>query len=242
MIPLRDDIATERTPYVAYALLAINVLLFLWQWMQGGTAGEYVVEAGGLVHRLTGFEETIWRYGVRPVELTSPSVELAPVTPGSEWLTPLSSMFLHGGWLHLIGNMLYLWIFADNVEDALGPVRFVFFYLVCGLVGVAAQVAIDPDSAVPMVGASGAIAGVLGGYLLLYPRARVLTALPILFFIHLIEVPAVLFLGVWILLQLVNAPAGGGTAWFAHIGGFVAGLALAKLLAVHHRPRRPARA
>src|SRR5690606_12756161 len=136
---------------------------------------------------------------------------------------------------HLAGNMLFLWIFADNIEDSMGPVRFTVFYVVCGLVAVAAQVLANPGSPLPMVGASGAIAGVLGGYIVLYPHARVLTALPILFFIHLMEVPAVLFLGVWILLQLINAPAGGGTAWFAHIGGFIAGLVLIKFFALRRR-------
>ena len=234
VIPLRDNIPSERTPIVTYSLLAVNIAVFLWQFTTGGGPGDVVVHVQGQWVRLTGFQETVWTFGVRPAELMT-GVQLEPATPVSDWITPITSMFMHGGWLHLGGNMLYLWIFADNVEDAMGPGRFAAFYVIAGLVGALAQVLLHPQSGVPMVGASGAIAGVLGGYLLLYPRAKVLTLLPIFVFITFVEVSAFFFLGLWILLQVVSAPIGGGTAWFAHIGGFVAGLALVKLFA---RPRR----
>ncbi len=134
---------------------------------------------------------------------------------------------MHGGWLHIAGNMLFLWIFGDNVEDRMGRGGFLAFYLLAGLSAAVAQVVAEPDSVLPMVGASGAVAGVMGAYLVLYPRARVLTLLPIFYFVRLVEIPAFFFLGIWILMQLVNAPLGGGTAWFAHIGGFAFGAAVA---------------
>ena len=145
--------------------------------------------------------------------------------------TPLTSMFLHGGWMHLIGNMLYLWIFGNNIEDACGHIRFIFFYLLAGLAAAGAQIAINPHSTVPMVGASGAISGVLGAYLLLYPRARVLVMLPIFIFIRFFYVPAFLLLLVWFGMQLLSGWAtvgndGGGVAFWAHIGGFAAGMML----------------
>jgi membrane associated rhomboid family serine protease len=145
-------------------------------------------------------------------------------------MTPVTAMFLHGGWMHLIGNMLYLWIFGNNVEDAMGHGRFIAFYAVCGLAAAAAQAALDPASRIPMIGASGAIAGVLGAYALLYPRAKVLVLIPIFVIFTTVRLPALWVLGGWFVLQLINGaladPAGGGVAWWAHIGGFAAGLAL----------------
>jgi membrane associated rhomboid family serine protease len=162
------------------------------------------------------------------------------------YLTPLTSMFMHGGWVHLIGNMLFLHVFGDNIEDELGHARYLLFYLVTGLGAVALQVAIDPDGSTPMVGASGAIAGVLGGYMMLHPRARVLTLVPVVF-IFFVELPAFLFLFVWFGLQLlqgflslgVTDEAAGGVAFFAHIGGFVLGLVLVKMLRLPASERGP---
>jgi membrane associated rhomboid family serine protease len=226
MIPLKDNIPTERTAYLTYAIIAANVTIFIWQWSQHTWSSPYVVPINGELVHLSGFEESVWRLGVRPIELTS-ALRLEPLTPVSEWITPLTSMFLHGSWMHLLGNMLFMWIFGNNVEDAMGTARFAVFYLLCGLAGVMAQVLVEPGAAVPMVGASGAIAGVMGGYMLLYPRARVLTLIPFLF-VYLVELPAFVFLGVWMLTQMLGAPGGGGTAWFAHIGGFLSGLVLVK--------------
>ena len=151
-------------------------------------------------------------------------------------MTAVTSMFLHAGWLHLLGNMLYLWIFGNNVEDVMGHARFALFYLISGLSGAAAQVLAGPASAVPMVGASGAIAGVLGAYLVMFPAARVRTLVFVLFYIRVLEIPALIVLGVWLLLQLINAAqtGPGGVAWFAHLGGFLAGL----ILIVPFRRRR----
>ena len=156
-------------------------------------------------------------------------------------LTLLTSMFVHGDLFHLGGNMLYLWVFADNVEDRLGSVRFLAFYLLCGLSAAGAQVALMPESTIPMVGASGAIAGVLGAYMLLYPTARVLTLVVLVIFIRIMYLPSVLLLGIWFLIQLWSAGSGGtvGVAWYAHVGGFVAGLVLVGVFAKRMRHRRP---
>ena len=151
-------------------------------------------------------------------------------------LTLLTSMFLHAGLFHLVGNMLYLWIFGTNVEDVMGQGRFLLFYTLCGLAGAGAQIAADPASSIPMVGASGAIAGVLGAYLVMFPTARVLTLFFFVFFVRVIPIPALIVLGIWLLIQLINAGqiTPGGVAWFAHLGGFIAGL----ILIVFFRRRR----
>ena len=210
MIPLRDMNPARSRPVATYAFIAINVIVFLYQFSLGELHGQEFVE----------------RFGVVPVELVYGD------HPGS-WITPLTSMFLHGGWLHIIGNMWFLHIFGDNVEDNLGKVRYALFYVLCGLAAVGAQVLIDPTSEMPMVGASGAIAGVLGGYVTLHPRARVLTLVPIFIFIQFVELPAFFFIFVWFGYQLLMgftslgaAASQGGVAFFAHIGGFLAGLAL----------------
>lgn len=207
MIPLRDANPTKRTPVVTYVFVALNVLIFF---------GELLLASQGQLDR------TITNWGVVPVELLS--------NPLSEWQTLLTSMFLHGGWAHLLGNMLYLWVFGDNLEDRMGTIRFVAFYFISGLVATAAQVAINPQSSVPTIGASGAIAGVLGGYLVLFPRARI-TAIVFRF---ITEVPALLVLGSWFVYQFFFGIASlstmdmqvGGVAFFAHIGGFIAGMIL----------------
>jgi membrane associated rhomboid family serine protease len=233
MIPLYDENPTLRTPVVTIGLLA--ALAVVWIFVQG--AGFDGVALATSVCNL----------GLIPGELTG-RAPLGTATPLGEGLvclidrepinkyTPISSMFLHGSWAHLGGNALFLWIFGNNVEDSTGRLRFVVFYLLCGFAAAAAQVIVDPASPVPMVGASGAISGVLGGYLVLYPRVRVNVLFIIVFFIQIISVPAYLILLWWIALQLLGGlpqlgavGAKGGVAFWAHIGGFVAGAALIKL-------------
>lgn len=218
MIPLKDINRTRTFPAVTLLLIAVNAAVFVYQLSLGS----------GPV--LTGF---FYEFGLVPRALLSLGYwQEAGVLPG---LAPLfTSMFLHGGWMHFLGNMLYLWVFGDNVEDWLGWLRFLLFYLVCGLLASLLQIAVHPGSPIPMIGASGAIAGVLAAYLVLFPRARVLTFVPILFFFYLVRLPALIFLGLWFLLQFFNGAVSltagdlsmGGTAWWAHIGGFVAGLVL----------------
>jgi membrane associated rhomboid family serine protease len=218
MIPLKDDIPSARFPAVNTAIIAANCLAFIVEISLGGRAGTL-----------------IGSYGVVPRRLLETGV--------ADWWTILSSMFLHGGWAHIIGNMLYLYIFGDNVEDAMGHLRYLLFYLLCGAGAAWAHVLSGPGSAVPTVGASGAIAGGLGAYLVLYPRARVLTLIPLGFFLQVVRIPALLVLGFWIVVQvfsgLVSLPlakvSGGGVAWFAHIGGFAVGLALVKVFARRRR-------
>ncbi|MCG8432961.1 MAG: rhomboid family intramembrane serine protease [Gammaproteobacteria bacterium] len=212
MIPLRDNNPTRTTPFISFTVLGMCVLVFFWQVSLGPEAGQAAVYA----------------FGVIPAVLFNSaqlSPELAIVPPVA---TVFTSMFLHGGWMHLIGNMLYLWIFADNVEDSMGHVRFIFFYLLCGIAAALAQAVPDPGSQIPMIGASGAISGVLGAYLLLFPRAQVLVLIPFGYLSRIVHLPAVFVLGLWFALQLLeNAltpPGGAGVAFRAHIGGFVAGM------------------
>jgi len=217
MIPLHDDNPTEITPVVTVGIIVICVLVFLWQVAHPAPVARAIVFAFGMI----------------PAVLTGQAVlppELGVIPPE---LTVFTSMFMHGGWMHLIGNMLYLWIFGNNVEDSMGHARFIVFYLVCGIAAALAQTLIDPTSEIPMIGASGAISGVLGAYLLLYPRARVLVGIPLGFFLWTTYLPAAAVLGFWFLLQLLSSAAAssgqGGVAFFAHIGGFVAGMALIPL-------------
>lgn len=223
MIPLRDDNVVLRTPVVTYALLGACVLTFLWQVAQGGAGAQATVYALGFIPAVV----------LKGAHLPP---ELALVPP---YATLLTSMFLHGGWLHLAGNMLYLWIFADNVEDRLGRMRFLVFYLLSGVIAALAQGIPDPESTIPMVGASGAISGVLGAYLRLYPRAHVLVLVPLGFLSQVVRLPATLVLGLWFGLQLLSSLAvaggGGGVAFRAHVGGFIAGVVLLPLF----RPRAP---
>jgi membrane associated rhomboid family serine protease len=188
-----------------------------------------------------GMVDFAYAYGVVPFRFVH-------MFPRDLWelLTPLSAMFLHGGWGHLLGNMLYLYIFGNNVEDTLGRGRFLLFYLTCGVLSFLAQVVLQSNSMVPNVGASGAIAGVLGAYFLLFPRARILTLVPLFFFFPLVEIPAFFFLGIWFLMQFLSGAAtighvsalAGGVAWWAHIGGFLAGMLLVKLLMPRNAARR----
>jgi membrane associated rhomboid family serine protease len=237
LIPLKDDIPTRRFPVLTVAIIAICcAAYFLFErglWELGDTGDERVFE-----------------YGAIPYEVTNPGKEcgevegqlacerVAGTLPENQapwWITIFSSMFLHGSLLHLGGNMLFLWIFGNNIEDSMGRVRFVVFYLLGGLAALALQIVSDPDSTIPTVGASGAIAAVLGGYALLYPRARVITVIFIIIIFTIVELPALLVLGFWFLLQLLPAFSepieGGGVAYFAHIGGFLFGLLVIKLFA-----------
>jgi membrane associated rhomboid family serine protease len=218
MIPLRDDIRSEKRPFVTWGFMAACVGVFIYQALteyQDPKAGHILVRT----------------YGMIPSDVVS----------GRHLWTLLTSMFLHGGFFHIIGNMLYLWIFGDNVEDAFGHSWFFVVYLFTGAAGSLLQIALMPGSTVPTIGASGAISGVMGAYLVLFPRARVLTLIPIFFFIRLIYLPAPLLLGFWILIQVLNGcgsvPGTGGVAYFAHIGGFASGLILGLL--VRNRVRRP---
>ena len=214
MIPLHDDNPTRTFPVVTVALIAGCTLVFLWQLTLDPRSGQAVVYALGLIPAVV-------------LHKVSLSPELAVVAPAA---TVFTSMFLHGGFLHLGGNMLYLWIFGNNVEDAMGHGRFLAFYLLCGTAAACGQILQDPGSQVPMIGASGAISGVLGAYLLLYPHARVLVVIPLGFFPYIVRIPAGWVLGIWFFLQLLSSLLShgveAGVAWFAHIGGFIAGMLL----------------
>jgi membrane associated rhomboid family serine protease len=235
VFPLRDDIPGEHPPLVTWAILAANLLAFGWQLSTG--LPHSVLVGGAIPYELLTFQD-VWPRAVVPPPLTI-----------------FTSMFLHGGLMHIAGNMLFLWIFANNVEDALGRARFLAFYLICGMAAAAAQTLATavgaarfagPDAAallsVPMVGASGAIAGVLAAYMVLFPHARVQTLFIIIFFVRILYVPAVLFIGGWFLLQVASVFFGGspGVAFFAHIGGFLAGLLFLKLLGSRPGWRRAA--
>ncbi len=209
MIPLKDDNPTYSYPYVTVAFIIINVMVFLYQISLG----------------FKGMNYFIYTMAAIPYEITH-LVDVGPPAVLAPPFTLLTAMFVHGGILHLAGNMLFLWIFGDNIEDSMGHVRFVVFYILTGLIASAAHVLAAPDSTMPMIGASGAIAGVLGAYFVLFPRANVKTLIFLFVFVSVIRVPAVFFLGIWFFFQLLSSGTGGGIAWYAHIGGFVAGAAL----------------
>jgi membrane associated rhomboid family serine protease len=213
VIPLRDIIPSRTTPFVTIGLIALNILVFLYELSLG-----------------RGVDAFTLYYGLVPAAFS--------------WMTVFTSMFIHGSFLHIAGNMLYLWIFGDNVEDRMGHGRFLVFYLLCGIAAALAQTITMPDSVVPMVGASGAIAGVMGAYFVLYPRSRIVTLVPV-FFLQVIEVPAIVFLGIWFLMQFVSGVGSivstvgrggaGGIAFWAHVAGFVAGITG---VALFRRPER----
>jgi membrane associated rhomboid family serine protease len=211
VIPLKDSNPTDRFPLITVAFMILNILVFLYQVSLGDDAIEAFVGAFSLV----------------PARLFHASSLLpGPVPVG---ITIVTSQFLHGGLLHLVGNMLYLWIFGNNVEDAMGRCRFIVFYLLCGVMASMAHALMNAQSNIPMIGASGAISGILGAYVLLYPKARVLTLFTLGFFVRMIEVPAIMVLGFWFVFQFLNAlvaQGAGGVAWYAHIGGFLAGSVL----------------
>jgi len=254
VFPLRDNIPTEHFPIVTVLLIVANVIVYFF--LQDGLLGLPDDGAGG--------DWPVVDYAMIPYEVTHPG-DLCDMTAGGAvacegqpgvvgtaspqpptWVTVFTAMFMHGSLLHIGGNMLFLWIFGNNVEDSMGPVKFLAFYLIGGLAADAGQILVDTGSTVPTLGASGAVAAVLGGYLLLFPRARVVTVVFIIFFFTILELPAILFLGIWILQQALFAyfdlvqpmGGGGGVAYFAHIGGFVLGLAAVRAFASEARRRR----
>jgi membrane associated rhomboid family serine protease len=229
MIPLRDSNPTRRFPVVTVVLIALNVGAFLADMasrrveLMPVVTGDRLVYYGRYVGGLTK------AYAMVPADVVG--------DPAVAWLTVLTSMFLHANWLHIIGNMLYLWIFGNNVEDTLGRAGFVVFYLACGVAAAAAHIALGPGSDVPTVGASGAVAGVMGAYILLFPHARVLALVPIVLISTLMEVPAIIVIGFWAVVQVLNVGwlgggelRGGGVAYGAHVGGFACGLAVVAAL------------
>jgi membrane associated rhomboid family serine protease len=231
MFPLRDDNPTHITPVVTFVIIAINLLVWvLLQGMGGEPALSRSVCALGLIPG-----ELLGR--LRPGTQIAVGGDVACVIGAPNWLTPISSMFMHGGWFHIIGNLWFLWVFGNNVEDALGHGRYAIFYLLCGLAAAAAQTMTNPSSGIPMIGASGAIGGVMGAYAVRYPHARVMTLLILGFIIRTIWVPAWVMLGYWFFLQFLGGlPAlsseEGGVAFWAHIGGFAAGVALVYVMRV----------
>jgi rhomboid family protein len=232
MLPLKDDVPSANAPIVTVALISLNVMVFLYQ-----VAMEFGGDAASASPGPSAAEALVLEFGAVPCRLTGACGHDFP----HPIVTIFTSMFLHGGLIHVGGNMLYLWIFGDNVEDTLGHLRFLVFYLTCGIAAAVAQTLVSPTSRVPMIGASGAVSGVLAAYLILFPYATVLTLITFGFFIRFVHVPAILVLGFWIVVQFLNGVlslgVGGGTgpgvAWFAHIGGFLTGLLLLFLL----RPR-----
>jgi len=218
MIPIRDQIVTRRVPVVNYLLIALNIIVFLIMWLAGPAQ-----------------EALVFQLALIPANFQD-GVDVGDVTD------IFTSMFMHAGFAHIAGNMLYLWIFGDNVEDRLGPVRYLAFYLTGGVVASLAHLITNPGSQIPTVGASGAIAAVLGAYLVLFPQSRIVTFIPLGFFMRLAVVPAVLVLGFWFVMQLfsglmaLGGPDVGGVAFWAHIGGFVAGVVMAKLLSPGRSP------
>jgi membrane associated rhomboid family serine protease len=261
VIPLRDNLPTDRFPVITLVIIAINVFVFLFL-QHASFSGEQVstrsvVEYGAIPYRVTHSDkncelartqdqfgnrgETVVCEGTSEFRTARDNGAIVEVNEAPALITLFTSMFMHGGWLHIFFNMLFLWVFGNNVEDSMGRIRYVFFYLLGGLVAVLSQILVSPDSTAPTVGASGAIAAVLGGYALLYPRARVLTIIFIIFFFTFIEIPALVLLGIWFFLQFLPAIGqlatpeiggqGGGVAYFAHVGGFLFGLALIRLFA-----------
>lgn len=237
MIPLRDSEPTATKSVVVPAIIILNVLAFFYELSLGMDLEPWLFENALIPARY---------------------FALARMGPGSllaRFSPVVVSMFLHGGWLHIIFNMLFLWVFGNNVEDRLGKGRFIVFYFLCGIAAAYLQLYTNPSSRLPMVGASGAIAGVMGGYIVLFPRARILTLVPIFFFIQLIEVPAILFIGFWFLIQFLSGAAAivsqagreagedvGGVAWWAHVGGFAAGAIFVKIFTIGVRFRGTPRA
>jgi membrane associated rhomboid family serine protease len=223
MIPLADENPTRSKPVITIIFIALCVLIFIWQLSLGREG-----------------REAILALGVIPASL----LQGAALPPSLRWVSPeftlITSMFLHGGFMHLIGNMLYLWIFGDNIEDILGKPVFVIFYFICGIIAAMTQALPEPSSTIPMIGASGAISGVLGAYVVFFPKRKVRVAIPFGFFIQILKLPAFVVLIFWFVLQLINganAGSGGGVAFGAHIGGFIAGMILAPILAVVTRKK-----
>ena len=217
MIPLYDELPTQKFPFMTVSLIIANVLVFLYEIFLGTHVRNLIGYAGLTPYEITHFTGTA-SFVLRPV-----------------FLTLITSMFLHGGFSHIFGNMLYLWIFGNNVEDVMGPVRFFVFYILCGLFAAFAQILSSPSSHMPMIGASGAISGVLAAYFVLFPHAKVYTLFWFIIIVRIIAIPAAFYLGFWFLLQLISgisslgASSGGGVAFFAHVGGFLAGFFLVNI-------------
>lgn len=217
MIPLKDDNPSSTFPFVSIAIIVIDVAVFIYQLAIGGSANEvFIYRTAAIPYEVVNFADVL------------PPAYLPPP------FTVVTSIFVHGGIFHLGGNMLFLWIFGDNVEDMLGHLRFIVFYLVAGVGAALAQILMNPASVTPMIGASGAIAGVLGAYIILFPKARINTLVFLGLFVSIVRIPAYFFLGFWFLIQILGAGAGGGIAWYAHIGGFVAGM----LMILAFNPKR----
>ena len=238
MLPLRDNIPTTRTAYVTYGLIVVNVLVYFF-WQRGGLS---LGDPTNLHYQCQ-----LAEWAAVPREITHGASDALPPQCGTDdanpFLTIFTAMFMHGGLLHLGGNMLFLWIFGNNVEEAMGPVKYLLFYLLGGVAALALQIVFDPSSTIPTLGASGAIAAVLGGYIVLFPRAKVITVIFIVFFFTILELPAMLVLGIWFLEQALFAArgigsSGGGVAYFAHVGGFVFGLLAVRALANRKRVGR----
>jgi membrane associated rhomboid family serine protease len=215
MIPIRDAIRSKTFPVVNVLIIILNILAFLWQLSQGPH-----------------LKEALFLYGIVPIRYSDPELSVQFST-FQQWLPFLTSIFLHGGLLHILGNMWFLYIFGDNIEDRVGHIRYFIFYIFCGVAAGLIHLMTNWSSKIPTIGASGAISGVMGAYLLLYPRSRILTLIPIFFFFQFVEIPAFIFLGYWFLIQLFSAsltPSSiGGIAWWAHIGGFMVGLIFIKI-------------
>ncbi len=207
MIPIKDENPTQTFPFVTISIIIMNVLVFIYEL----TLSQETLRL------------TIERFGIVPYYLTHFSYAIDP-SGIPRYYTLVTSTFFHGGILHIAFNMLFLWIFGNNIEDALGHMKFIFFYFISGCIAGFSQSLITPQSTIPVIGASGAVAGVLGAYLILYPRARILTLFWFFFFIRIVRIPTVIFLGFWFFVQILYAGTGGSVAWFAHIGGFIAGL------------------
>ncbi|HDP70502.1 MAG TPA: rhomboid family intramembrane serine protease [Actinobacteria bacterium] len=223
MIPIHDDNPTRTTSWVTATLIIANILVFLYELSLGSGLDMLIREHAMIPYLVVQF----------------PSA--------ATYLTIFTSIFLHGSWIHIIGNMLYLWIFGNNIEDILGHIKFFVFYLLCGLGGAVGHILSGPTSTIPSLGASGAIAGVLGAYLMLYPWAKIDVAIPLFIFIHIIKLPALIVIGFWFFLQLISGytiitspvmQSSGGVAWFAHIGGFISGFILILIFPKKHRPKR----
>ena len=228
MLPIGDTIPARNPPVGTWLLILANSVVFLFELMMPQPS----------------LEQLFHLFGIVPARYTHPDWALSAGLPLGDYWPFLTSMFLHGGWLHIIGNMWTLWIFGDNVEDRMGPVRFVAFYLLCGLVAAVVHCFTNPDSTLPTVGASGAIAGVMGAYFFLFPYSRVIVMVPILFFPFFFELPAITYLGVWALTQVfigtlaLDAGEVGGVAWWAHVGGFIGGIVLHGFFIRHGRAYR----
>lgn len=218
MIPIRDAIRSKTIPIVNYLIIGANIIVFFWQLIQG----PYL-------------DDILFLYGIVPIRYSDPEISIRFTT--FEQLLPfITSMFLHGGFFHILGNMWFLYIFGDNIEDRLGHIRYLVFYFLCGIAAGVVHLYTNWESRLPTIGASGAISGIMGAYLILYPHSRILTLIPIFLFFQFVEIPAFIFLGYWLLIQLFSAgitPKNvGGVAWWAHIGGFLAGLIFVKIFDV----------